>query len=85
MLQVKSQDSIFNGDETFPAGKIATVSGDQAKRVVLRGGDLVDGEGNAVPLADAVNILRISTDDLSTIADAKLRDALSAAIQANAA
>ncbi len=80
MLRVKAPFSIFNGYETFQAGDIATVSGDQAKRIVLTGGHLVDAEDSPLPIEDAVRTLRISQDDLAMAEDGALRAQVQAAI-----
>jgi len=82
MIRVKAPFSLFNGYETFPAGTMAVVSADQAKRVVCCGGDVVDGDGNPVPLNEAVRMLRMNADDLAMAEDPARRTALAAAITA---
>jgi len=84
MIRVRAPFSLYNGYETFPANQVAVVSGDQAKRVVLNGGVLVDAQGKALPLEEAVRILRLNADDLAQATDPKLRTALAAAITATA-
>jgi hypothetical protein len=64
MIRVKAPFSINNGFETAEANEVISVSPDQAKKILKLGGDLVTKEGEVVPLAQAVNIVRLQLDEL---------------------
>lgn len=62
MIRVKAPFSIFNGYESSEPDEITSVGPEQAVKVLFLGGDLVTREGEVVPLAEAVKILRITAD-----------------------
>ena len=82
MIRVKAPFSLFNGYETFPPKAMAVVSADQAKRVLCCGGDVVDGDGNPLPLDEAVRMLRLTEDDLRMADDPERRAVLAEAVAA---
>lgn len=81
MVPVKSTCEINNGYQVFAPGAVAYVSGDQARRIVARGGNVVDQFGEPLPLAEQVRMLRMTADHLAACRDAGRQSELMMAIQ----
>ncbi len=64
MIRVKADFTIYNGYESTAAGDTAHVSGEQARKVVIKGGNVVDKAGKPLPLIDQVRLLRFDVDHL---------------------
>lgn len=65
MIRVRVPYSVFNGYETADnPGDIIGVSPQQARKILVDGGALVDKDGNDLPLEEQVRMSRLELSDL---------------------
>lgn len=81
MIPVKATCEINNGYQKFPPGQVAFVSGDQARRIVARGGNVVDQAGSPLPLVEQVRMLRMTEEHLAWCRDVERQSELMTAIE----
>ena len=66
--RIKAGVSGFDGTRSYGPGDVVEVDLDHARRATLRGhGALVDDSGRKVPIAKAIEALRVPDDDIVRI------------------